>query len=95
MRTTADENRQFARWIADKVNRSTAPITILIPEKGVSAIDAEGQPFFDAAADAVLFDELERAVQRTDQRQVRRLPLHINDAAFSRALVEAFLELRT
>jgi uncharacterized protein (UPF0261 family) len=95
MRTTAEENRQFARWIAEKVNRSTAPLTILIPEKGVSALDAAGQPFFDPAADAVLFDELERAVQQTEHRQIRRLPLHINDPAFSRALVEAFLELRT
>ena len=40
MRTTAEENRSFARWIAEKLNRSTAPLVFLIPEKGVSALDA-------------------------------------------------------
>ena len=32
----------------------------LIPEKGVSALDAPGQPFHDPEADAALFDALER-----------------------------------
>ncbi len=36
MRTSVDENRRFARWIAAKLNRSTAaPVTVLIPEGGV------------------------------------------------------------
>ena len=61
MRTTADENRQFARWIAAKLNRAEAPFTLLIPEGGVSALDAPGQPFYDPEADAALFDELESA----------------------------------
>src|SRR6185295_5284752 len=34
MRTTPDENRQFARWIANKLNRATAPLSLLIPERG-------------------------------------------------------------
>jgi uncharacterized protein (UPF0261 family) len=92
MRTTADENRRFARWIAAKINRSTTPVTILIPERGVSAIDAPGQPFHDPEADAALFEELERSLQPSPSRVVRRLPLHINDAAFAAALVEAFQE---
>lgn len=92
MRTTADENRQFARWIAEKLNRSPTPVTILIPEKGVSAIDAPGQPFHDPAANAALFTELERLVEQTPNRVLRRLPLHINDREFSAALVQAFRE---
>src|SRR5258706_7921146 len=91
MRTTAEENRAFAPWIAGKVNRSTSPLTILIPEKGVSMLDAAGQPFHDPAADAALFGELESAVQQTPTRQIRRLPMHINDPAFAHALVEAYL----
>lgn len=90
MRTTPDENRRFARWIAAKINRSVSPLTLLIPERGVSALDAPGQPFHDAEADAALFDELERAVQPAPTRQIRRLPHHINDPEFARALVEAY-----
>ncbi len=92
MRTTAEENSQFASWIANKLNRSTAPITLLIPEKGVSVLDSPGQPFYDPLANETLFSELERLVKQTSHRVVRRLPLHINDSKFSEALVQAFLE---
>lgn len=93
MRTTADENRQAAEWIAGKLNRSVAPVTVLLPEEGISALDRIGQPFHDPQADAVLFDTLSTAVQWTSQRQLRRLPLHINDEAFAAALAEEFLRL--
>ena len=93
MRTSVDENRRFARWIAAKLNRSTAPVTVLIPEGGVSALDAPGQPFHDPAADAALFEELERHVVRTPDRVVRRLPQHINDRRFAEILVQAFQDL--
>lgn len=94
MRTTPDENRACARWTAEKLNRAVAPFTVLIPEKGVSAIDAPGQPFYDPDADAALFDELESAIQWSAHRRLIRLPLHINDPAFAQALVESFLSLR-
>ena len=54
MRTTAEENCQCARWIAEKLNRASGPFRILIPEKGVSALDAPGQPFYDPEADAAI-----------------------------------------
>jgi uncharacterized protein (UPF0261 family) len=91
MRTTPEENRAAARWIAAKLNRAVAPFTILIPEKGVSALDAPAQPFFDPEADAALVDELESAIQPEQGRKLIRLPLHINDPAFAQALVDSFL----
>jgi uncharacterized protein (UPF0261 family) len=93
MRTTPDENRQCARWIAAKLNRSTAPLIVLIPEGGVSALDAPGKPFWDPDADAALFTELESALETTPTRVVRRLPNHINDPAFAQALVDAYHEV--
>ncbi len=95
MRTTAEENQRIARWIAHKLNRSTSPLILMIPEGGVSALDAPGQPFFDPQADAALFAELEAAVQVTADRQIRRLPLHINDPTFAHALAAAYQELMT
>ena len=93
MRTTPDENRQAARFIASKLNRATAPWTLLIPENGVSALDAKGQPFWDPHADAALFNELEATVEPRPGREIRRLPLHINDPQFAQALVSAFSEV--
>lgn len=93
MRTTPEENRRFAQWIAKKVNRSTAPLTILIPEKGVSMLDAPGKPFHDPQANAALFEELESAVNQTQTRKIHRLPHHINDQEFSAAVTKAYLEI--
>jgi uncharacterized protein (UPF0261 family) len=92
MRTTPEENRQFAHWIAGKFNRATAPFTVLLPEKGVSALDAPGQPFYDPEADAALFEELEKSLD-AGPRRVLRLPLHINDPAFAEVVLEEFLAL--
>jgi uncharacterized protein (UPF0261 family) len=90
MRTTAEENRQIARWIAAKVNRSTAPLEILIPEQGISNLDAEGQAFFEPEIDRALFETLEQEVEQTDTRRVTRHDCHINDPVFAGALVAAF-----
>jgi uncharacterized protein (UPF0261 family) len=93
MRTTADESRNIGRWIAKKLNLCAGPVRFLLPEKGVSALDAPGQPFYDPGADAALFSAIENTFEQTSDRQLIRLPLHINDPAFSEALVENFLEI--
>jgi uncharacterized protein (UPF0261 family) len=64
-----------------------------LPEKGVSALDAPGQPFHDEAADAALFDAIDTTFRRTDTRRLIRLPLHINDPEFSAALARNFREI--
>ncbi|MBX3420129.1 MAG: Tm-1-like ATP-binding domain-containing protein [Pirellulaceae bacterium] len=93
MRTSVEENRKIAAFIADKLNRAAGPWRLLIPEGGVSLLDAPGQPFFDPQADSALFEELERQLRCSSQRQLIRLPLHINAPEFSRALAEHFLDL--
>jgi uncharacterized protein (UPF0261 family) len=90
MRTTAEENRQMGEWIAGRLNACEGKVRFLIPEMGVSAIDAPGQPFHDPEADAALFDTLSANVVQTADRRLIRLPLHINDPKFSAALVENF-----
>ena len=93
LRTTPEECRQIGTWIGHKLNACEGQVRFLIPNEGVSAIDAPGQPFFDPAADAALFDALERTVQQSARRRLVRLPLHINDPEFADALVENFLEI--
>ncbi len=62
----------------------------LLPEGGVSLIDAPGQPFHDPDADAALFEALEATVRQTPHRRLLRLPHNVNDPAFAEALVENF-----
>src|SRR5262245_16999679 len=70
MRTTVEENERMGHWIGERLNRMEAPVRFLLPEGGVSALDAPGQPFHDPAADAALFKALEHAVRRSSSRQL-------------------------
>ena len=90
MRTTADECRQMGEFIGKKLNAMSGPVRFLIPEKGFSAIDREGQPFHDPQADMAFIQALTTTFQTTSQHQLVRLPLHINDEAFAQALVDAW-----
>lgn len=93
MRTTVEENREMGRWIGERLNKMTGPVRFLLPEKGVSLIDAEGQPFHDPAADEALFTAIEETVEQTDKRTVTRHPYNINDPEFATALIDAFREV--
>jgi len=95
MRTTEEENRAAARWIARKLNLARSPFVVLIPEGGVSALDAPGQVFYDPKADRALFEELEGSIEAAAGREIHRLSFHINDPDFARTAVARFLELRS
>ena len=93
MRTTPEENAAMGRWIAEKLNRCEGLVRFLIPEGGVSGIDAPGKPFHDAAADRALFGAIEQNFRPGPNRKLIRLPHHINDPAFAEALVASFREV--
>ncbi|MBO0878675.1 MAG: Tm-1-like ATP-binding domain-containing protein [Pseudonocardia sp.] len=93
MRTTEEECRLIATFIAGKLNACEGPVRFLLPEGGVSLLDAPGQPFHDPAADAALFETLEHEVRQTDDRRLRRVPHNINDPEFVQAILEAFREI--
>ena len=93
MRTTAEENARMGRWIGERLNRMTGPVRLLIPEGGVSALDAPGQPFHAPDADAALFDALAATLHETPTRRLVRLPHHINDPGFARAAADALEEI--
>ncbi|MFM0721519.1 Tm-1-like ATP-binding domain-containing protein [Paraburkholderia strydomiana] len=93
MRTTAGENSRIGAWIGERLNRCEGEVRFLLPEGGVSALDAPGQPFHDPVADAALFEALERTVSQTARRQLLRVPYHINDPQFAELAVRLFREL--
>ena len=89
MRTTVDECARLGEIIAGKLSRATGPTTLLLPLKGVSALDLDGQPFYDPEADTALFDALRRGVAANVV--LVELDLHINDPEFADALADHLL----
>ena len=90
MRTTPAENRAIGEWMGARLNQMQGPVCLLLPEGGISMLDAPGKPFHDPEADAALFEALESTVRQTSQRRIQRVPANINDDAFISAVVSAF-----
>jgi uncharacterized protein (UPF0261 family) len=89
MRTTAAECEEIAGRIAEHLNGARGPVVLALPLRGVSMIDAEGQPFHDPAADRALFDALRRSIG--PNVRLVEVDAHINDPVFADTLVEALL----
>ena len=91
MRTTVAECAALGRITAEKLNRAKGPVAVVLPLKGVSAIDAAGGPFHAPDADAAYNEALKRAL-------VPRIPLleldcHINDDAFAQKAAHLLMEM--
>ena len=91
MRTTPEENAQMGETVAAKLNRATGPTRFVMPLRGVSAIDREGQPFHDPAADAAFLRSLKCSLSPTIE--LMEIDAHINDPAFADRCVNLLLEL--
>jgi uncharacterized protein (UPF0261 family) len=91
MRTTPEENDRLGKEIAEKASAARGPTAVLVPLRGVSAIDREGQPFWWPEADRALFQSLRNWVG--PQVQLVELDLHINDPQFAQAAAETLLRL--
>jgi uncharacterized protein (UPF0261 family) len=90
MRTTLEENAAIGADIARKLSAATGPLSVLLPARGVSAIDKDGQPFDDPDARRALHDAIRSGLPGVD---VAELDLHINDPEFADAAARKLLEL--
>lgn len=91
MRTNVEENRQMGEIFAQKANAAKGPVAFLIPLRGVSILDGDGELFEDRAADRAMFDAI-KAKLRSDIPVVE-MDVNINDPAFSTKAVEMMLEM--
>lgn len=90
MRTTPEECAAIGAEIGTKLAAARGPTAVLLPARGVSAIDRAGQPFDDPAARAALANALRQNCGRVE---VTELDLHLNDAAFAEACARRLLEM--
>ncbi len=91
MRTSPEECAELGRILADKVNLSTGPVSVLLPTEAISVISAAGQPFHDPASDQALFSSIKRNLSK--KVDLREITATINDHAFSKLAAEVLLGL--
>ena len=89
MRTTPEECRDLGRILAQKVNASVGPVTVLLPLGGISMIAVPGQPFHDSAADDELFSAIRKWL--SPGIPLVEVDCAINDPPFAEACVERLL----
>jgi len=82
MRTTEQENTQMGKWIAERLNLMDGPVRFLLPQGGVSALDAPDMPFNDDKARDALFQAIRSTIVQTNDRRLIEVPHHINSAQF-------------
>ena len=90
MRTNPEENAELGRVIAQKLNSSEGPVSVLLPMKAISVISAPGQSFHDPEADRALFENIKSNLR--PDIEVIELPNEINDAAFAEACAKTLLK---
>jgi uncharacterized protein (UPF0261 family) len=91
MRTNVEENHRLGEIFAEKANVATGPTAFLIPQRGVSILDGDGQPFCDRPADGAMFTALRERLH--PKIPFVELDANINDAVFSQRAVDMLLEL--
>lgn len=91
MRTTPAECAELGRILAEKVNLSNGPVTVLLPKRAISIISAEGQPFHDPEADSALFEAIKNGL-RSDIPLIE-LDCAINNASFAEACARNLISL--
>ena len=91
LRTNGEENVKMGEMLAAAANAASAPVTILLPLKGVSQLDSPGGAFWDVEADRACYDAIKRNLR--PGIPVIEVDHNINDPEFSGRVAETLLEM--
>ena len=91
MRTNVEENKKLGNIFSEKLNLSRSPVACLLPKRGISILDGDGELFCDREADDAFAMELKNKL-RSDI-SIEELDCNINDPEFATRAVEVLLQL--
>jgi uncharacterized protein (UPF0261 family) len=91
MRTNIPENVEMGEAFAATANVARGPVAFLIPLRGVSILDGDGQPFCNRLADEAMFETIKLNVR--PDIEVVEMDCNINDPPFAAKAVEMILAL--
>jgi len=81
VRLSLDETRFIARQLAEKLNQDISGIEVLVPTRGWSEADGQGNPLHDPAAQDAFMKTLRQVIN--PRVPVKEVDLHINDPSFA------------
>jgi uncharacterized protein (UPF0261 family) len=91
LRISPDELKKVAHVFAEKLNRATGPVRMMIPLDGWSSVDIPGNPTHNPAEDRIFIEELRQKLNA--DIQIEEVQANMEDEAFARAVVKAALEI--
>jgi uncharacterized protein (UPF0261 family) len=74
-----------------KLNRAVGPVRVLIPIRGFSSLDRQGNIFYDPIADRAFIDSLKSSLKETIE--MREVDAHINDDEFAEVVANEFMDI--
>ena len=90
-RLNAEEFRLVGETVSKKLNLAAGPVRVLIPIRGFSSLDCEGNIFYDPITDRAFIDSLKSSLKETIE--VREVDAHINDVAFADVVANEFIDI--
>jgi uncharacterized protein (UPF0261 family) len=91
VRLSRDEMQQVGQIMAKKLNKSTGPLVVVVPTRGLSMQDVPGGVFWDPDADLAFLQSL--LLDLRSGIPVITVEANINDQAFSDRVADEFLNL--
>ncbi|MDO5145844.1 MAG: Tm-1-like ATP-binding domain-containing protein [Eubacteriales bacterium] len=92
MRTTVEENIEIGKRLAEKWDETKRRMVVLLPKKGVSMIDAAGEPFDGPEERETLFRTIKENI-RNEKVEIIDMDNNINEEAFALKAARTLLEL--
>jgi uncharacterized protein (UPF0261 family) len=90
-RLNAEEFRLIGETVGRKLNRAVGRVRVLIPIRGFSSLDRQGNIFYDPVADRAFIDSLKNSLK--EAIQVREVDAHINDDEFANVVANEFMDI--
>ncbi len=90
-RTTREEMRAVAHYIAEHLNQGKGPRAVVVPKRGYSMMNRQGMSLYDEEANMGFLDTLQKEL--SPEVTLLAGDYHINDPECAAATVELFLEL--
>ena len=90
-RLNAEELKLLGETVGKKLNLSTGRVKILIPIRGFSSLDCQGNIFYDPVADRAFIDSLKSSLK--EAIEVREIDAHINDDEFAKIVTNEFTDI--